>query len=102
MKKVLKFTFEGKEGFLSVVEDQSSYYTLVQKDTPKVASIQLTHRLFISYELKQPVFHEVNATVIVDKNVIRDVYHQLEKENNLYFKELNDTLCVIKIDKESH
>lgn len=56
MKKVFKFEFEGKEGFLSIVEKSNKYYALVQKETPKVKEIQQTHTINISYELKEPLF----------------------------------------------
>jgi general stress protein 26 len=99
MKKVFKFKFDDKEGFLSVVEKDNVYYTLVQKDTPKVKSIQESHKLFIAYDLKQPVFHEVDCNVSFDKSLIEAVYKQLEEEKNLYFKQLDDTLCVLEIKK---
>lgn len=101
MKHVMKFKFQDKEGFLSFVEKDQFNYALVQKDTPKVIDIQKTHKLHISYELKLPVYHEVEADVIFDQSLIEWVYHQLESEKNLYFKELNDQLCVIRLPKES-
>lgn len=99
MKKVLKFRFEGKEGFLSVVESNEVYYALVQKDTPKVTHIRDTHQLEISLELKQPAYAWVSVQIIEDFNTIKSVYETLEKENNLYFKQLDDTLCVLEIAK---
>jgi general stress protein 26 len=100
MKKVLKFEYEGKEGFLSVVEKSNKYYALVQKETPKVKDIQQTHTLNVSYELKQPQYKEVNANVLFDETLTKWVFDELEKEKNLYFKTLDDSLCVIEIDKE--
>ncbi|HAX02479.1 MAG: hypothetical protein A2Y45_04280 [Tenericutes bacterium GWC2_34_14] len=100
MKKVFKFKFDDKEGFLSVVEKDDFFYTLVQKDTSKVKSIQESHTLFIAYDLKQSVYHEVTCHVSFDKVLIEAVYKQLEEEKNLYFKQLDDTLCVLQIEKE--
>lgn len=98
MKKVIKFNFEGKEGFLSLVEIANRTYALVKKDTPKVQNILETHKLAISYDLKlQAQFHEVEALVSFDIEIIKQVYNQLEVEKNLYFKQLDDTLCVIEI-----
>lgn len=99
MKKVLKFKFEEKEGFLSVVEKNDYIYALVQKDTPKVKEIEKTHELLLSYELKQPVFKVVKLNVSYDEQLIKEVYHQLEADKNLYFKELDDSLCVLEIPK---
>ena len=99
MKKVLKFRFEGKEGFLSVVESNEAYYALVQKDTPKVAHIKNSNQLEVSHELKTPVFAWISAKILEDFKIITWVYETLEKENNLYFKQLDDTLCVIEIAK---
>ncbi len=101
MKNVMKFKFHDQEGFLSFVEKDHMYYVLVQKDTPKVKEVQRTQKMLISYELKAPVYHEVFAQVVFEKTLIEWVYHQLEIEKNLYFKELNDQLCVIQIAKES-
>ena len=98
--KVLKFQFEEKEGFLSVIEKPDFYYALVQKDTPKVSAAKDTHRLHISYELKKPVYKQVVVNVSYDPDVIKSVYDQLEAEKNLYFKQLDDTLCVLMIEKE--
>jgi len=99
MKKVLKFKFNEQEGFLSVVEKPDAFYALVKKDTPKVETITQTHRLFISYELKNPIFQEVSVDVNYDQDVIKSIYQTLEAENNLYFKERDDSLCVLKIEK---
>lgn len=98
MKKVIKFYFDGKEGFLSLVEIDHKIYALVKKDTPKVQNIFQTHQLSIAYELKQnPLFIPVEAHISFDKDTIRKVYEQLEIEKNLYFKELDESLCVIEI-----
>jgi len=99
MKKVFKFKFQDKEGFLSVVEKSGHYYALVQKDTPKIAEIKNTKKLLISYELKQPDFQEVLVDVSYDQELIKWVYEKLEEEKNLYFKTLDDSLCVIEIAK---
>lgn len=98
--KILKFKFEGKEGFLSVVETSEFYCALVQKHTPKVKHIEKTNNLEISYELKQPAFKDVSVRVSYDQKLIKSVYEQLEAEKNIYFKQLDDTLCVLEIDKE--
>lgn len=100
MKKILKFKFEDKEGFLSVVEKQNFLYALVQKDTPKVKEIEQSHKLLISYEIKQPSYSEVNVNVSFDETLIKEVYHQLEADKNLYFKQLDDSLCVLELPKE--
>lgn len=98
MKKVIKFSFEGKEGFLSLVEINHKFYALVKKDTPKVQNILETHQLLVSYELKQnPTFMPVEAHVLYDFSTIAQVYQQLELEKNLYFETLDDSLCVIEI-----
>lgn len=99
MKKIFKFQFEGKEGFLSIVEKNNAYYALVQKDTPKIESIIKTHKLMIAFDIKNPVYQEVMAHVIFDQVLIKEVYDQLENEKNLYFKQLDDSLCVIEILK---
>jgi hypothetical protein len=100
MKKVLKFKFHDKEGFLSVVEKSNHLYALVQKDASKIAEINETHRLLISYELKVPNYQEVHVTVSYDQDLIRWVYETLEAENNLYFKILDDSLCVLEIERQ--
>lgn len=95
MKKVVKFKFEDKEGFLSVIDNEETSYTLVQKDTPKVESIIKTGKLLISSELKNPVYQEIETSVSYDQTRIKWVYEALERENNLYFKQLDETLCVL-------
>jgi hypothetical protein len=50
--------------------------------------------------LKQPQYKEVNANVLFDETLTKWVFDELEKEKNLYFKVLDDSLCVIEIDKE--
>lgn len=97
MKKIVKFRFEEKEGFLSVVEKDNHFYTLVQKDTPKVKSVIKNEELEISTELKIPEYKMVKATISFDTELVSWVYKKLEEEKNLYFKELNDTLCVLEI-----
>ena len=98
--KILKFKFDGKEGFLSVIVKPEVYYALVQKDTPKVKDVEDTNKLQISYDIKKPEFKDVFVTVSNDKKLIKSVYNQLEIEKNLYFKQLDDTLCVLEIEKE--
>jgi len=100
MKNILKFKFQGKEGFLSVVEKADQYYALIQKDSPKVIEIQKTKKLLISYELKEPMYKEVLVNVLNDQALTQWVYDKLEADNNLYFKNLDDHLCVIEIAKE--
>jgi hypothetical protein len=99
MKKVLKFKYQETEGFLSVVDQGNFHFALVKKDTPKVTSIRLTHELLISYELKIPKYQAAHTHVIEDPKVIEWVYRSLEADNNLYFKELDDSLCVLEIRK---
>lgn len=101
MKNIVKFKYEAHEGFLSVVDKDGAYYALVEKNTPKVESAKVTHKLFISYDLKTPNFTEVAVEVIEDFHFTKEIYDQLEKDKNLYFKELNDQLCVLKIKKIS-
>ena len=97
MKKIVKFKFEDKEGFLSVVEKDNHFYTLVQKDTPKVKSVIENEELEISTELKTPEYNMVKASISFNAELVSWVYKKLEEEKNLYFKELNDTLCVLEI-----
>ena len=99
MKHMIKFKYQDKEGFLSVVEKSNYYYTLVKKDTPKVLEIQKTKKLKISYDIKQPNFQDVMVDVIFDQTLIEWVYDKLKFEDNLYFKELDDSLCVFEIPK---
>lgn len=99
MKKVIKFSFEGKEGFLSLVEFSNRQYALIHKNTPKVDSILKNHKLAISLDLKKDTtFHEVEASISYDVDLIERVYKQLEIEKNLYFKQLDDSLCVIELN----
>jgi general stress protein 26 len=100
MKKVIKFMYDHKEGFFSVVEKDNYYYTLVQKDTPKVEHVQKTNKLSIAYEIKNPTYKDVLVRIINDQNTIKWVYDKLEEQNNLYFKTLDESLCVLEIDKE--
>lgn len=99
MKKVIKYKYQEHEGFLSVVEKSNLYYALAKKDAPKIASIVEKHQLLISYELKQPHYQEVSVRVLFDQESVTWVYHALASENNLYFKELDDSLCVLEIAK---
>lgn len=99
MKKVVKFKFEDKEGYLSVVEIDNTYYALVHKDTPKVQVALDTQKLWLSYELKQPVYQPITVAVSYDHALIETVYRTLEAEKNLYFKQLDDSLCVIAFPK---
>lgn len=99
MKNIVKFSHEGHEGFLSVVEKNGSYYSLVEKNTPKVEAAKETHKLLISYELKTPNFIEVEVDIVDDFDFTKEIYERLEKDKNLYFKELNEQLCVLKIKK---
>ena len=99
MKAVVKFKFQDKEGFLSVVEKSNVYYTLVQKDTPKVLEAEKHKKLLISFDLKQPQYKEVVVQVIYEKDLIKWVFDALAADNNLYFKQLDDTLCVLAINK---
>ena len=99
MKNIVKFKYEGHEGFLSVVDKEDAYYTLVEKNTPKVEAAKETHKLLISYELKMPDFIETEVDIIDDFDFTKEIYEQLKKDKNLYFKELNNQLCVLKIKK---
>ncbi len=99
MKKILKFKYDEKEGFLSVVEKEDGLYALVEKSTPKVKTAHEDHKLWISYDLKNPNYQEVDVHVSEDMNIVEEVYKQLEAEKNLYFKELTDELCVLVISK---
>lgn len=99
MKNIVKFKHDGHEGFLSIVDKNDSYYSLVEKNTTKVEAAKGTHKLLISYELKNPNFMEVEVDIIDDFDFTKEIYEQLEKDKNLYFKELNEQLCVLKIKK---
>ncbi len=99
MKKIFKFKYEEKEGFLSVVEKSDTYYALVEKNTPKIEEAVKTHKMLISFEVKTPNFEAVDVNVIYDTKLIKEVYDQLEKDKNLYFKVLDDSLCVLEINK---
>ena len=97
MKKVLKFKYQDHEGYLSVVEKEGFYYSLVQKETHKVKDIRHTHKLLISSELKIPVYEFKHVNVIDDVEVAAWVFEALKQDNNLYFKQLDESLCVLEI-----
>ena len=99
MKNIVKFKHEDKEGFLSVVVKEDVYYTLVQKVTPKVNAVKATNKAVISFDIKNPNYEVVHAEIIEDMNIVKEIYEQLEQDKNLYFKELNDDLCVMKFTK---
>jgi len=99
MKNIVKFKHDEHEGFLSVVEKDGAYYTLVQKTTPKVNTVKHTGKVMISFDLKNPEYNEIDASIIEDMKVIKEVYDQLEKDKNLYFKALTEDLCVLKFYK---
>ena len=101
MKHVLKFKHEEKEGFLSVVEKNNHYYAIVEKDTPKVREVAHSNRMLISYELKNPSYQEIIVHVSFDLELTKWVYEKLEEDKNLYFKQLDDHLCVLEIEKEN-
>jgi general stress protein 26 len=100
MKKVIKFLHENKEGFLSVVEKDHDYYTLVRKDAPKVKKVENTGQLSIAYDIKTPTYKDVSVGVSYDVQTIKWVYDRLNEQNNLYFKKLDDSLCVLRINRE--
>ncbi len=100
MKNVIKFRFDGKEGYLSVTEKEGKYLTLVQKDTPKIQTTLKTKRLEIAYDIKQPVYVEVAVDICMDPALCEWVFTKLAEENNLYFKVLDDTLCVLEVPTE--
>lgn len=99
MKNIVKFKHEGQEGFLSVIEKDGSYFTLVEKTTPKVKTVKETGKVSISFDIKNPSYEMIDAEVIEDMDIIKEVYNQLERDKNLYFKTLSDALCVIKFRK---
>lgn len=99
MKKVLKFKYDEKEGFLSVVEKEGFYYALVQKDTKKVEEIKTSNHMLISYDIKDPNYQNIFVDVVEDQKLIKEVFEQLKIENNLYFKDLNEDLVLFKIRK---
>lgn len=100
MKQIIKFKFQDKEGFLSIVETANAYYALAQKHTPKVQEIERTHTLLLSFDLKQPVFQERHVHVIYDQKVIAWTFEALRKANNVYFETIDDSLCVLEIIKD--
>lgn len=97
MKQVIKFKLDGKEGFLSMTTIDGHWYTLAEKLSTKVDEVNRNHKLSISTELAKPVYIDHGAHVLTDSVIVQRVFEQLKQENNLYFKELNDTLCVIEI-----
>ena len=99
MKNIVKFEHEGHEGFLSVVEKDGSYFTLVEKTTPKVKRVKKTGKISISFDIKNPKYETIDAEIIEDMNIVKEIYDQLEKDKNLYFKTLSDALCIMKFSK---
>lgn len=97
---LFKFRFEGKDGFLSIVEHDGFYYSFAEKETPKVKEALETGKMLISYTAKKPEFKEVNVSFSDDKEIIELVYKQLKEENNFYFDQLDDSLVLLKIEKE--
>ena len=97
MKNIIKFKHEDKEGFLSVVIKDQVYYALAQKNTPKINDAMKQSKLMLSFEIKQPNFKFVDFEVSFDPTLIKMVYEALEQDKNLYFKQLDDTLCVLII-----
>ena len=97
---LFKFRFDGKDGFLSIVEHEGFYYSFAEKDTPKVKAAEETGKMLISYTARNPEFKEVNVSFSDDQEITQLVYKQLKEEKNFYFDQLDDSLVLLKIDKE--
>ncbi|MDY3196310.1 MAG: hypothetical protein RBQ95_05560 [Paracholeplasma sp.] len=97
MSKVLKYKFEGHEGFLSITTIDEFYYALVVKDTDKVRHIQKENKIELTTSLKGLNFKELPVSYIDDETLTSKIYHKLAEEKNLYFKELTSGIGVIQI-----
>lgn len=99
MKSVMKYKLDDHEGFLSVTESNDTFYAIVKKDAPKVESIKQTGKLLLSFEIKQPAYQLIDVSLSYDEALVKFVFEKLQAEKNLYFKELDDTLCVLVFKK---
>lgn len=96
-KGALKYRHEDEKGVMHYTTYEGRLVALSVHDSKKVEFVNNGGKLEVAFDLKSKDFEFVGAEIVTDKNEVEEVYNLMKEEENTYFTDGFDHLCVIKI-----
>ena len=93
----LKYKHENENGVMHYTTFNERLVALSVLDSKKVEFINGGGKLEVAFDLKSKDFEFVAAEVVTEKSEVEEVYNLMLEEDNTYFKDGFDALCVIKL-----
>ena len=94
--KVIKFRHGNHKGLFHYIKMDGVFVALSEVGTGKVEYIKEHRSLDITFDLKGEKYDVYFVDVIEDKETVQKVYDEMLKQDNTYFKEGIEGLCVLK------
>jgi len=99
-KGALKFKHSDEKGVMHYVTYKNEIVGLSFIRSLKIDYIDQFKKLEVSFDLKSSDFEEIEVKVDNNLEYVQEVYEYMLKENNTYFKDGFDGLCVLKFHKK--
>ena len=96
---LIKFRHGNHKGIFHYAVYEGDFVALSELDTGKVTYIKDHGTLDITFDPKSETYDIMNIDVIEDKDYVQQVYDFMTEQDNNYFKNGIDNLCVLKFHK---
>lgn len=95
----LKFTHENEKGVMHYTTFNNELVALSVFDSKKVVFVTNGGKLDICFNLKGNDFESLAVEVVTDPKFVEEVYNYMLAEDNTYYKDGFEGLCVLKLLK---
>ena len=78
---------------------EGAMVVLSRYDSEKVQYVKKHGSFFVSKDIHSEKFEKIRVSIIQDKETVQLVYDEMIKQDNAYFKDGIEGLCVLKFEK---
>lgn len=97
--QLVKFRHGNQKGIFHYVVFEDAFVALSEAKTSKIDYIKSKSALDISFDLQSETYDVMSVDVIEDKEYVQKVYDFMLEQDNTYFKNGIEGLCVLRFHK---
>jgi len=98
-QSLIKFRHENFKGIFHYIVFEENFVALSEVNTGKIRYIKSHGALDVSFDLQSETYDVMSCDVIEDPDYVQKVYDFMLSQDNTYFKNGIEGLCVLKFHK---